>query len=576
MKPSPSHLPAAAEAATKPRPPRPFRVCAVLFDFDETLTAPGAIDFQLIRRRVGCPESTPILEYIAAMPGKAEREAALAVVHEVEIAAAAQSRPNEGAEELIHWLHEAELPIGIQTRNSRASVERALANFRGVTVADFDVIITRDDPVAHKPEPDGMVQAAYRMGVKPSELLVVGDYVFDIEAGRRAGAVTVLLENEGSHTPADLPDFTIRDLGELPDLVRLGRPLPAGKVPAALLEDFLEELPQDDASVLVPPRVGEDITVVDAAPGSLISLGADPVTFSAESPGAWALVVNANDIAVCGAVPRWFLATVMLPVGTTASEVVALLHGLAQACASHGITLCGGHTEITDAVTRSVVAGTMLGTFGERGLIDKRSMAPGDAIVLTKRIAVEGTALLAADLSRELLDAGMSAEELDRCVGLRSLLSVLTEARIAAETPGVHAMHDVTEGGFATAVAELALAGGCTVGIDRDAVPFYPETLRVCELLGADPLGLIGSGSLLICCAADRVDALLASLTAAGVEAARVGTLLEPGREVLAWHGASDPQAATARGAEPVEWPVFAVDEVARVLESRPGDQALC
>jgi hydrogenase expression/formation protein HypE len=357
----------------------------------------------------------------------------------------------------------------------------------------------------------------------------------------------------------------------VPDLIMLGRPLPAGKVPADLLEDFLEDLPQDDASVLVPPRVGEDVTVIDAAPGTLIALGADPVTFSAESPGAWALVVNANDIAVCGADPRWFLATVLLPLGSTPAQVVSLLRGLAEACTAHGITLCGGHTEVTDAVTRPVVAGTMLGTFGARGLVDKRTMAPGDAIVLTKRIAVEGTALLAAELAHELGEAGMSAEELARCTALRELLSILPEAGIAAATPGVHAMHDVTEGGLASAVAELAVAAGISAGVDIDAIPFYEETARVCDILHADPLGLIGSGSLLICCAAAEVAALLESLHGAGIEAVRVGTLLEPGRDVLAWHGASDSRTAAARGAAAAEWPRFAVDEVARVLEGRSG-----
>jgi hydrogenase maturation factor len=256
-------------------------------------------------------------------------------------------------------------------------------------------------------------------------------------------------------------------------------------------------------------------------------------------------------------------------VGSTPSQVVTLLGGLAEACAAHGITLCGGHTEVTDAVTRPVVAGTMLGTFGTRGLLDKRNVTPGDALVLTKRIAVEGTALLAGEFAGELVQAGMPADEIARCVALRAQLGVLPEARIAADTPGVRAMHDVTEGGLASAVSELAAAGGCSIGVDLDVVPYYEETLRVCHLLGADPLGLIGSGSLLICCAPEQVGMLLASLTAAGIEALRIGTLLESGQGVQAWHGAADPQTAALRGAAPVPWPHFAVDEVARMLEGR-------
>lgn len=548
---------------------RPFRVAAVLFDFDETLTAPGAIDFQLIRRRVGCPDDRPILEFIAEMADERARESALAAVHEVEIEAAARSRPNDGAERLVRWLRELGLPLAIQTRNSRASLERSFANFSVVTADDFEIIITRDDELAPKPHPDGVLTAAAHLGVSPRQMLVIGDYVFEIEAGKRAGAVTVLLDNGDSMAPPDLPDFVVENLDDVQGIVRLGLPLPAGKVPADLLEYFLEKLPHDDPSVLVPPRVGEDVTVVDTSPGSLISLGADPITFSAESPGAWALVVNANDISVCGAEPRWFLATVLLPVGSTPSQVIALLEGLAAACTTNMITLCGGHTEVTDAVTRAVVSGTMLGTFGPRGLIDKRSMRKGDDVILTKRIAVEGTALLAAELADDLRRLGMTADQLARCVRLREQLGILDEARIATAIPGVHAMHDVTEGGLATAVEELAAAGEHAVGIDVGAIPFYPETVRICELLGADPLGLIGSGSLLICCAAGQAATLLERLRDAGIEATRVGTVLESGAGVSAWHGCSAPDEAARRECPAAAWPAFAVDEVARVLEAR-------
>ncbi len=539
---------------------RPFRVAGVLFDFDETLTAPGAIDFAVIRQRIGCPEDEPILEYIAAMSSDEQRLQALEVVHEVQIGAAAAALPNEGAEDLVHWLQERGLPVGVQTRNSRKSVERALANFPGLSMDDFVVVITRDDPVPHKPEPDGVLQVAQVMGVPAEQVLVVGDYVFDIEAGRRAGAVTALLENAGSMTLPDLPDFRIQSLADVPYIVRMGTPLPAGKAPSDLLERFLDALPFDDPSVLIPPKVGEDVTVVDARPGGLIALGADPVTFTVEDIGRWALLVNANDIAVCGAKPSWFLATVLLPVGSTPSQVVALLSSLAEACVAQGVTLCGGHTEITDSVTRPVVSGTMLGLIGERGLIDKRDLAPGDAVILTKRIAAEGTALLATEMAHELTAAGLEADELDACLALRDLLSIAPEAHIALEVPGVHAMHDVTEGGLATAVSELASVGGHTVIINIAAIPYFPQTSRVCELLGVDPLGLIGSGSLLICCEGSHSDDLLQRLAAADIEATVIGTVVQGPPQVTL---------AVPVGASSV-WPTFAVDEVARMLGGRP------
>ena len=98
----------------------------------------------------------------------------------------------------------------------------------------------------------------------------------------------------------------------------------------------------------------------------------------------------------------------------------------------------------------------------------------------------------------------MSDAELAACRGLLDRLSIVPEARLAAGFAGVRAMHDVTEGGLATALRELASAAGRRDTVHVERVPVLPEAARLCELLGADPLGLIGSGSLLVCCGPAR------------------------------------------------------------------------
>jgi hydrogenase expression/formation protein HypE len=578
---------------------RPFRVSAVLFDFDDTLTAPGALDFEHIRRELGCPLELPILEYVASLPEAARRKAE-ARLAELELEAAGRAQPNPAADEVVRRLRAQGLPLGILTRNGRGAVERALQNFPGLAPTDFDVIVSRDDPGAPKPAPDGVVLAAARLGVDPSELLVVGDYVFDILAGSAAGAVTALLlggdigeagygarrrpkdplprspaigalHADGRLEPA--PDIILGDLAQLPEVVRLGRPLPAGKFPSDLLEHFLASLPPEPPTVLLGPRVGRDVATIDvtaaAGPGEagapLLAVGTDPVTFPTDALGRWSVLVNANDIATCGAAPRWLWATFLFPVGTTPSAVLAVLNELRDACEAHGIALCGGHTEITDAVTRPVVSATTLGTVSGRGLVDKRAMRDGDAVLLTKRVAVEGTALLAAELRAALAAAGMSDEELDACTRLRAQLSVVEEAAIAARFDGVSAMHDVTEGGLASAVAEFAAAGGHGVRIHLDAIPYFEETVRLCGLLGIDPLGLIGSGSLLIACSDDQSDGLIDALRSAGIETARIGHVLEV-RPGLDGHNLVE----ALREGRPHPWPQFEVDEVARVLSGTP------
>jgi HAD superfamily hydrolase (TIGR01509 family) len=195
---------------------------AVLFDFDGTLTRPEAIDFSVLRSLLGCPPQTFILEFIQALPSDDERLAARRILDEFELAAAHASVPNDGAEELIGILSRRGMPRGILSRNSRSSILEAMKNFPTCGPADFDVILTRESPGRPKPHPDGVLDAARRFGVQPGEVLMVGDYVFDIEAGRAAGAPTALLTN-GRAAPLiqPAPDFTVATLHELRPLLGL-------------------------------------------------------------------------------------------------------------------------------------------------------------------------------------------------------------------------------------------------------------------------------------------------------------------------------------------------------------------
>jgi HAD superfamily hydrolase (TIGR01509 family) len=195
---------------------------AVLFDFDGTLTKPGAIDFAALRQLLGCPPKVPILEFIDSLGSpEARREAHLAL-NEFELAAARASVPNDGAEELVRRLARAGIACGILSRNSLGSIREALKRFSEIGVGDFPVIITREDEGRPKPHPDGVHRAAELFGVAPGEMLVVGDYVFDIEAGKAAGAATAFLSN-GSAVPAMgvTPDFTVAVLGELKGILGL-------------------------------------------------------------------------------------------------------------------------------------------------------------------------------------------------------------------------------------------------------------------------------------------------------------------------------------------------------------------
>jgi HAD superfamily hydrolase (TIGR01509 family) len=195
---------------------------AVLFDFDGTLTRPEAIDFSALRSLLGCPPETFILDFIQTLPSVEARREAQWILDEFELAAARASVPNDGAEELIGLLVRRSIPRGILSRNSRISILEAMKNFPACGPAHFDVILTRESPGRPKPHPDGVLDAARRFGVTPEEVLMVGDYVFDIEAGRAAGAPTALLTNGRAAPPIQpAPDFTVSSLRELRPLLGL-------------------------------------------------------------------------------------------------------------------------------------------------------------------------------------------------------------------------------------------------------------------------------------------------------------------------------------------------------------------
>ena len=338
--------------------------------------------------------------------------------------------------------------------------------------------------------------------------------------------------------------------------MRGGLPLKAGKLPNDILQEYLRQFRFEDASLLINPGVGEDIAAVDVARSDVLVLKSDPITFATDAIGRYSVLVNANDIATAGARPRWFLTTLLLPCGITPSGVRRIMQELAAVCHQQDIVLCGGHTEITDAVRRPVVIGMMAGCVSRKDLIDKKQMAPGDWVLVTKGAAVEGTAIIAREFAQKLRARGMRPEQIDISRGYLDQISILEEARLAAAKHMATAMHDVTEGGLATALGELSMAGGHHIDVDMEKIPVLPQTSEICVLFNLNPLGLIGSGSLLICCRPEHGRDLMEVIGSAGIQVTRIGTVQAPGSGIRAFYNG-----------KPAEWPTFDVDEITKLFE---------
>jgi hydrogenase maturation factor len=456
------------------------------------------------------------------------------------------------AGDLLERLSGLSLKLGLISPCRGSSLEEALETIPGPGPDTVEVFIRPGAKQTH-------LDAALLSGglqestVETGEALLVSADAEILKAGRAAGMVTLALGPAAGDTPA--ADLSVSDLAGVFDVVRLGLPLAGGKFPNELLERHFTDFPFDDPSLIVQPAVGEDTAAVDIAGDEVLVLKSDPITFAADAMGQYAVLVNANDIATAGARPRWMLTTLLFPPGTTPSEVMAVMEELQQVSRRWGITLCGGHTEISDAVTRPVVVGVMAGTVTRAGLVDKSSMRPGDRVYLTKAVSVEGTSIIARELGSRLEKLGVSPEEVHRCRGFLKDISILAEAGLAARCQGVSAMHDVTEGGLSTALLELSQAGGHGIAVDMARIPVFEETRRLCRLLGIDPLGLIGSGSLLICCRPADADRLAADVQAAGIRITAIGEVTEGESGISAF-----------KDGKPVPWPRFEVDEITRLF----------
>ena len=309
--------------------------------------------------------------------------------------------------------------------------------------------------------------------------------------------------------------------------------LKAGKLPVELLRTLITMTGAPDPRVVIGPRFGEDCAVIDLGDRYLVTK-TDPITFTWEQIGWYAVHVNANDVAVMGAKPLWFQACLLFPLETREEHVREVFSQIDGACGDLQISVTGGHTELTAAVRQTVVVGDMHGLVEKDRLVTSSGARPGDVVAMTKTAGIEGTSILARTQGQDV--KGRIPQPLLADAGaLRESVSVVPEALLAAEH-GATAMHDPTEGGVAMGLYEMSEASGKLFEVHLDRIPVLPATDAFCRLFGLDPLGLIASGSLLLTIGEDAWPALERTLRSSGIAAAAIGRVRK-GRGVQAFSG---------------------------------------
>ncbi len=331
-----------------------------------------------------------------------------------------------------------------------------------------------------------------------------------------------------------------------------------GKFPVELLTRALARNNITDPRVLLGPKLGEDAAVLDMGEKLLVATS-DPVTFAADQIGWYAVQVNANDLACRGATPLWFLATLLVPDSFSETDAESVLGQIIEACRTLGISLIGGHSEVTYGIDRPIVMGTMLGEVERDRLIITGGAQEGDSVVVTKGIAIEGSAVLAREQADALLRGGVSQQDIDTAAGwiIDPGISVVADARAACQAVNVHSLHDVTEGGLVTSLREVAQASGLGIAIEEGSIPVLPECTAICQALNIDPLGLLGSGALLVTLPPSEVPALQNALVELGTDGWEIGMMIGPeeGMQMIGYDGE-------------VPLPEFPRDELARYFAS--------
>jgi hydrogenase maturation factor len=289
--------------------------------------------------------------------------------------------------------------------------------------------------------------------------------------------------------------------------------------------------------VILGSSIGEDAALVSLGQNILV-LKTDPVTGATADMGWLAVHINANDIACRGARPRWFLCDILLPEKSNSALVASIMNEINKAARQLGVSVVGGHTEVTPGLRKPITVGYMVGVVGKGDYVTSGGAKPGDRIIVTKSAGIEGTAVLASDFSHDLREKG-GRQLVAKAKSLRRKISVVKDALTAVRAGGVRALHDPTEGGLLQGLWELAEASKVGFRIHESAIPILPETKRICSIFRVEPLRLMSSGCLLIAADKKKSNVILQRLRKEKIPAQAIGVFRDRrlGRKMVRLNG---------------------------------------
>jgi hydrogenase expression/formation protein HypE len=338
-----------------------------------------------------------------------------------------------------------------------------------------------------------------------------------------------------------------------------------GKISAEVFDELIyPHLGRRRRSVLVGPKHGVDIGIVDIGGGKVMALTTDPVFIVPEygfERAAWfAIHILCSDAVTSALKPSYLSIDLNLPLSMTREELEIVWRKMDSECQKMGVAIVCGHTARYTGCDYPMVGGATVISIGDKSCYVTPQMArPGDLIVITKGAAIEATGIFALafqDKIREYFGEVFSRRAENIFFQMSVVEDALTAASVGTRERGVTSMHDATECGVWGGLYEVAKASGVGMRIEKDNIIVLDEVEKICAKFGMDPYSSISEGTLIITCKEKKVERLLKKLAQKSIAASVVGEvipesrgiiLVEKGRERRLEHPRVDPF-----------WPAFA------------------
>ncbi|MDO5707983.1 MAG: AIR synthase family protein [Andreesenia angusta] len=299
-----------------------------------------------------------------------------------------------------------------------------------------------------------------------------------------------------------------------------------GKLPNEVLQKIvLDNIKFKREEVLIHAGIGEDCAVLDfGEKGCIVS--SDPITGATKNIGKLAVNISCNDIAASGGEPIGIVITMLIPPTATIKDIEEVMRDAGNEASRLNVEIIGGHTEVTDVVNKMVLVTTVIGSQEKSKIMGLgENIEPGDKVIMTKYVGIEGTSIMAHDLE-DRLKGSISEELIEEAKSLTKFISVVKDGKIATDN-GAKYMHDITEGGLLGAAWEAAIANNAGIVLYEDSIPILQSTKDISQYLGINYLKLISSGSMLIFASEEKSDDIIKGLEKENIKGTIIGEITE-------------------------------------------------